>query len=66
MDCAKGTYIRSLARDIGALLGCGGYLTALRRTAIGEFRVENAVRISEVMEQVGNIVKPVHEADLDK
>lgn len=66
VDCAKGTYIRSLARDIGAVLGCGGYLTSLRRTAIGEFRVENAVRISEVMEQVGNIVKPVHEADLDK
>lgn len=52
VDCAKGTYIRSLARDIGAELGCGGYLTALRRTAIGEFRVENAVRIAEVMEQV--------------
>lgn len=52
VDCAKGTYIRSLARDIGALLGCGGYLRSLRRTAIGEFRVENALRIDDVMEQV--------------
>ncbi|MBK9247619.1 MAG: tRNA pseudouridine(55) synthase TruB [Ignavibacteria bacterium] len=52
IDCAKGTYIRSLARDIGALLGCGGYLAALRRTAIGDFRVENAVTVQEIMEQV--------------
>ncbi len=55
IDCSKGTYIRSLARDIGALLGCGGYLAALRRTAIGEFRVENAVTVQEIMEQVQGI-----------
>lgn len=51
IDCAKGTYIRSLARDIGALLCCGGYLAALRRTAIGDFRVENAVTVQEIMER---------------
>ena len=38
-----GTYLRSLARDIGATLGCGAHLSALRRTAVGPFRVENAV-----------------------
>src|SRR5207253_1771185 len=38
-----GTYLRSLARDIGAALGCGAHLSALRRTAVGPFRVENAV-----------------------
>ncbi|MBK9176403.1 MAG: tRNA pseudouridine(55) synthase TruB [Flavobacteriales bacterium] len=39
---SKGTYIRSLAHDIGQLLGCGAYLSALRRTAIGPYRAENA------------------------
>jgi len=52
VECAKGTYIRSLARDIGAELGCGGYLASLRRTAIGEFRAENAIRIDDIMEQI--------------
>ena len=40
--CSKGTYIRSLARDIGKELNCGGYLTGLRRTRIGEFKIEDA------------------------
>lgn len=40
--CSKGTYIRSLAHDIGQKLEVGGYLAALRRTKIGEFSVENA------------------------
>lgn len=41
--CSKGTYIRSLARDFGERLGSGAHLTALRRTRIGAFRVEDAV-----------------------
>ncbi|MFH7319550.1 tRNA pseudouridine(55) synthase TruB [Desulfurivibrio sp. D14AmB] len=41
--CSKGTYIRSLAHDLGAALGCGAHLTALRRLASGSFRVEEAV-----------------------
>jgi tRNA pseudouridine55 synthase len=41
--CSTGTYIRSLANDFGKALGCGGYLSSLRRTAIGEFTVEDAV-----------------------
>lgn len=40
--CTKGTYIRTLAHDVGARLGVGGYLTALRREAIGPYRVEAA------------------------
>lgn len=40
--CSTGTYIRSLAHDVGQALGCGGHLSALRRTAIGDFTVENA------------------------
>ncbi|HKC48480.1 MAG TPA: tRNA pseudouridine(55) synthase TruB [Gemmatimonadales bacterium] len=40
---SAGTYLRSLARDLGAALGCGGHLAALRRTAVGPFRLEQAV-----------------------
>jgi tRNA pseudouridine55 synthase len=43
VDCSSGTYIRALARDLGAALGVGGHLTALRRTAIGPFDVADAV-----------------------
>lgn len=42
VGCSKGTYIRSLAQDIGQELGVGAYLTQLRRTKIGEYSVENA------------------------
>lgn len=45
VDCGKGTYIRSLARDIGTALGTGGHLSALRRTAIGPYTVEQAVSV---------------------
>lgn len=44
--CGKGTYIRSLARDIGVALGRGGHLAGLRRTRIGRWRVEEAVGMS--------------------
>ncbi|CAB1368689.1 tRNA pseudouridine(55) synthase TruB [Denitratisoma oestradiolicum] len=43
--CSKGTYVRTLAADIGALLGCGAHLAALRRTRIGGLRVEDAVAL---------------------
>lgn len=45
VTCSSGTYIRSLADDIGRELGCGAYLTALRRTAIGPHRIEDALSI---------------------
>lgn len=41
--CSKGTYIRSLANDVGKKMGTGAYLSALRRTKIGDFSVENAI-----------------------
>jgi tRNA pseudouridine55 synthase len=43
--CGKGTYVRSLARDLGERLGCGGYVEALRRTRVGPFAVEDAVSL---------------------
>ncbi|RSZ61747.1 tRNA pseudouridine(55) synthase TruB [Corynebacterium hylobatis] len=42
VDCSSGTYIRSLGRDLGAALGIGGHLTALRRTAVGPFVLDDA------------------------
>jgi tRNA pseudouridine55 synthase len=45
--CSTGTYIRSLANDYGAALGCGGYLGSLCRTRIGEFKNEDAVGMEE-------------------
>ncbi len=48
VTCSKGTYIRSLARDLGEELQCGGYLKALRRTAIGEYTVDKAVTLDQI------------------
>lgn len=48
--CAKGTYIRSLARDLGVTMGTGGMLAGLRRTAVGEFSIDHAQTLEEVPE----------------
>ncbi|MDB5034232.1 MAG: truB [Chlorobi bacterium] len=48
--CSKGTYIRSLARDLAVMLGTGGYLTELRRTSSGTFHVDDALTIQELQE----------------
>jgi tRNA pseudouridine55 synthase len=45
--CSKGTYIRSLARDIGAALGSGAHLTGLIRTSIGNFSLKDAIKIED-------------------
>ena len=50
ITCSKGTYIRSITRDIGEILGCGAVMTALKRTASGAFTVENAVQLNEIAE----------------
>lgn len=49
VSCSKGTYIRALCDDIGAALGCGGCMSALRRTAAGEFTVDAAHTLDEVI-----------------
>ena len=46
--CGKGTYIRTLADDLGRLLGCGAHLAALRRTAVGPFDVDDAVAVDRL------------------
>ena len=51
--CSKGTYIRALARDIGEALNSGGHLTALRRTRIGDIRVENCLQYDDFVKELG-------------
>ena len=50
--CTTGTYIRSLAHDFGKHLGCGAYLSSLRRTRIGEFSVDHALSMEQLTEQI--------------
>ncbi|NQW28964.1 MAG: tRNA pseudouridine(55) synthase TruB [Ignavibacteria bacterium] len=52
ITCSKGTYIRSIARDLGANLGSGGYVHDLRRTHIGEIDVANALTITEIQQLI--------------
>jgi len=52
VHCTKGTYIRSLVHDFGKSLGNGAYLTALRRTQIGDFSVSNAFSLEEIREEI--------------
>jgi tRNA pseudouridine55 synthase len=48
IECAAGTYIRSLAHDMGAALGCGAHLAEIVRTAVGEFTLDHAVKLEEL------------------
>lgn len=52
VHCGSGTYIRSLARDIGTTLGCGAHLSALRRVAAGGFAIDDAVTLEGIAEAV--------------
>jgi len=74
--CSKGTYVRTLAEDIGSALGCGAHLAGLRRTAVGGFRVEDAVGLAALEEggpdllwtalrPVDILVEPLPRIDLD-
>jgi tRNA pseudouridine55 synthase len=49
--CSSGTYVRALARDLGDVLGVGGHLTALRRTAVGPFGLDEARTLEQLAEQ---------------
>ena len=50
--CSKGTYIRSMARDFGEILGVGGHLSALRRTKIGDYSVDDADQLDDFINQI--------------
>lgn len=64
--CSKGTYIRTLAHDIGANLGCGACLDELRRTASGKFKIEDALTLDQILEYDRESIgeKMIHMADL--
>ena len=51
MRCSKGTYVRTLAEDVGQALDCGAHLSALRRTLVGPFDIEQAVTLEELQER---------------
>ncbi|HUH67551.1 MAG TPA: tRNA pseudouridine(55) synthase TruB [Mycobacterium sp.] len=51
VDCSSGTYIRALARDLGAALGVGGHLTSLRRTRVGRFELDQACSLDDLEER---------------
>ena len=63
VSCSKGTYIRTLAEDIGKMLGCGAYLTSLRRVETGGFDLANAITIPQLeamtLEQRDRALMPV-------
>ncbi|WP_316575518.1 tRNA pseudouridine(55) synthase TruB [Nocardia canadensis] len=64
VECSSGTYIRALARDLGAALGVGGHLTALRRTRVGPFTLEHA-RTLEQLAAAAAAEQPLLSLDID-
>ncbi|NEA28807.1 tRNA pseudouridine(55) synthase TruB [Actinomadura bangladeshensis] len=60
VSCSSGTYIRALARDLGASLGCGGHLTALRRTRVGPYDLSMARTLDQLAEKLE--ILPMDEA----
>ncbi|HZQ10326.1 MAG TPA: tRNA pseudouridine(55) synthase TruB [Anaerolineae bacterium] len=65
VHCSKGTYIRSLAHDLGAKLGVGAHLSALRRLASGDFTIESALTLGQVSEAVANNTLADHLLPMD-
>lgn len=64
VECSKGTYIRTLCHDIGQALGCGGVMTGLQRTRVGEFEIDKAYTLEELqrlsdLKQLSKAVIPV-------
>ncbi len=61
IKCSKGTYIRSIANDLGKALDSGGYLTALRRTSIGSHHIDDAWQLESLLEYIENMEIPPEE-----
>lgn len=67
VECSRGTYIRTLCADIGKALGCGAYMSSLVRTAVGRFRLEDAVTLEMVQQKaaenaLADVVTPIADA----
>ncbi|HUV03809.1 MAG TPA: tRNA pseudouridine(55) synthase TruB [Armatimonadota bacterium] len=70
VDCSRGTYVRTLCADIGRALDCGAHMSSLVRTAVGRFRLEDAVSIEAVeekaaSERLSDILHPIDEVLAD-
>ncbi len=63
ISCGKGTYIRSLARDLGEALGSGAYLTALERTQVGEAELDNCIEVEDIPQFLSQMVITEKEID---
>jgi tRNA pseudouridine55 synthase len=62
VECTSGTYVRALARDLGAALGTGGHLTALRRTRVGPFTLADALTLEELADRPDPVAVPLDAA----
>jgi tRNA pseudouridine55 synthase len=64
--CSKGTYVRTLAHDLGQKLGCGGHLSGLRRTATGKFTIDQCLTLDQIqalsLPEIERRLIPVHQA----
>lgn len=68
IECSKGTYIRSIANDLGQVLGCGGYLYRLIRNKAGKFLVENSIKMEDfktVDDVKNNLINPIDMLNLN-
>ena len=68
IECSKGTYIRSIANDLGQVLGCGGYLYRLIRNKAGKFIVENSIKMEDfktVDDVKNNLINPIDMLNLN-
>ena len=66
LDCTKGTYVRTIAHDLGQKLGCGAHLSALRRTGSGKFTIAQCTPLDKLetmtLSEIEKLLIPVHEA----
>ena len=64
IECSKGTYIRSIAHDLGKSLGCGAHLCSLRRTKVGKFSERDMVSADDLgrLESLGSLLSPIDSA----
>lgn len=66
IKCSKGTYIRSIAHDLGQKLNCGGYLIKLIRTQAGDFRIEDSIKLEDKIDVVANLINPIDKLNYTK
>ncbi len=59
IECASGTYVRSLAHEMGAALGCGAHVAAIVRTAVGEFTLDQGAKLEELEHTAGDLTRYV-------